>query len=75
MTQKQWIAHMPANYCSLTKAERLEILKQHHENECPDCKARSKTKKATAKRKEKDSIMESLGLIKVRSVSGKIYYE
>jgi hypothetical protein len=74
MTQKQWLTHMPIYFASLTKAERLAIQKQHVENNCTDCKARIKTKKATIKRKEKDYIMSSLGLTKVM-IGGKVCYE
>jgi len=46
------------------------------ENRCGECEEKSrKSKAATQRRKERDSIMSSLGLTKVKGALGGTYWE
>lgn len=45
------------------------------DNLCRDCASGRKRAKRRARRRERDSIMESLGLVKVTGALGGVYWE
>ena len=51
-----------------------EIFTKDGENRCKDCE-KKKRKKNTLTSKQKDDIMASMGLTKVRGAMGGVYYE
>lgn len=51
-----------------------EIFTKDGENRCKDCE-KKKRKKSTLTSKQRDDIMTSLGLTKVRGAMGGVYYE
>ena len=58
----------------------IEIDTRDGDNLCPECDHRlamgkRRTRKAKARRREIDSIMRDLGLVKVRGALGGTYYE
>jgi hypothetical protein len=63
MTKAQWQAH------------RSEV-GPHDAASCEQCKARMKTKRANARKRDRDDAYRSAGLVKVfGSVSGRTYWE
>lgn len=55
-----------------------EIYTRDGENRCRDCDGEIKAKKRKEKlnrRRERDDIMRSIGLVKVRGALGGVYYE
>ena len=82
MTKENWLKHIetsegltrPSNGGNITVWK--DAIKMHMETGCKECKARQKTNAATRRRKEREYVMESLGLTKVKGpVSGKTYWE
>jgi hypothetical protein len=52
-----------------------EICTKDGENKCRPCEDGKRKKKATLSRKQRDSIMEGCGLVKVRGALGGTYWE
>ena len=53
-----------------------EIYTKDGENRCEKCEGKAKkSKKATANRRMRESVMASLGLVKVRGAMGGTYWE
>ena len=81
MKKEDWIRHMEAE--GLTRpsngGDRIkwkEVVLYHLKNNCKECKARRKTRRANELRKINESVMKELGLKKVYGpVSGKVYWE
>jgi len=77
MTKEAWQHHIEdvegSSYLVMTQEEKRDVLIRH--KDCKECAKRMKTKRATANRKMRESVYASCGLEKVRSVSGKIYWE
>jgi len=81
MRKSVWIQHMidttglkPPSQGGSAQ-EWKDASKRHLDDGCPACKDRLKTTRATRRRKERDACMGALGLTKVKSVSGKTYWE
>ena len=63
MTKAQWQAHRDST-------------EPHIPAGCPECQARMKTKRANARKRDRDDAYRSCGLVKViGSVSGRTYWE
>jgi len=84
MTKASWIKHIEdkGHFLHPSKAGGVDLstwkwaVKNHRERDCKECNDRLKTIRANNRRKERDSIMASLGLTKVKgAVSGKTYWE
>ncbi len=82
MTKEQWIVHMETTENILRPSMGGDLnawrnaKMRHNAMECPDCKKRAKMIRKEKRKSEKDLVMESLGLVKVRgAVSGKVYWE
>ena len=84
MTKEKWIAHIeettglsrPSQ--GLTSREEWDrACKQHLADypKCPVCQARRKTARAQNQRRAREEVYRNLGLEKVRSISGKTYWE
>jgi hypothetical protein len=77
MTKTEWQHHIEdvegSSYLVMTQEEKKDVLIRH--KDCKECAKRRKTQKATKRRQEKEAVYASCGLEKVRSVSGKVYWE
>lgn len=47
----------------------------HDTKSCADCNARRKTRQASQRKAERESILRDCGLVKVRGALGGIYWE
>lgn len=76
MDQKEWDKHMGWTMRTLT-SERRSIYLAHRtaHPDCPECKARQRTRIATARQKAVREVYRDMGLVRVRGTLGGIYYE
>ena len=86
MTKEQWIEHIEKT-CNVERPRPAinalggtwkEAVAYHRliQPNCPDCKARRKTRRANNNRKDREECYKSAGLTKVYgAVSGNIYWE
>lgn len=80
MSKLSWLRHMAELGFYPPSAggdsETWRTAKREHSPTCAQCKARVRTRAANANRRERDDVMRSCGLVKVRgSVSGRTYWE
>lgn len=62
MTRDAWLTHAKAvGYFNLNTFERL-----NHAQDCGICQERLTTRRANRRRRERDSVLRSLGLVKTR---------
>lgn len=83
MTKKAWVKHI-MDISGLTPPSRggrrlgwFDAIRRHNANQpdCPDCKARNKTKRANANRQEYDQLRRDMGLKKVKGSAGGTFWE
>jgi len=81
MTKENWIKHIEeSEHCNIkeiTKNEWLGYLLVHREErpECPECKARKKSREANLRAKNHRAAYRDLGMKRVRGSLGGVYYE
>lgn len=62
----------------MTKAQWLEHRRTtgpHDPDSCEQCKARRKTRRANLNRRDREDVLRSCGLVKVRGALGGVYWE
>jgi len=62
MTKEQWFDH-------------IKTAGEHDRNNCPDCQARMKTRRANARAKAIRQVYADCGMVRVKGALGGIYYE
>ena len=86
MTKESWLRHMemitgflrPSHENGCMASQWKEALSCHAriDPNCPVCKERKKTRRATMNRKVREDVYRSCGLTKVYgAVSGRVYWE
>ena len=83
MTREKWLEHIQA-VCGLKPMEKTaeyatwtEAVAYHKmvRPDCPECKARKKTRMATANRKAHEQVLRDAGLVKGRTGLGRVIWE
>jgi hypothetical protein len=83
MTREKWLEHIQA-VCGLKPMEKtaeyatwVEAVRWHHTAcpDCPECKSRKKTRRATASRMAREEAYKLAGLVKGRTGLGRVIWE